>query len=96
MFDDPGGFRPEPGKRYGLLSYRGAPKDGWIDAHPWAAVETLSPGGGKLAEAAVRLFYALRRLDEAGLDAIVAEPVSEVGLGVAIMDRLRRASAPRC
>jgi L-threonylcarbamoyladenylate synthase len=31
--------------------------------------------------------------DEAGLDAIIAEPVSETGLGVAIMDRLRRASA---
>jgi hypothetical protein len=27
-----------------------------------------------------------------GLDEIIAEPVSEIGLGVAIMDRLRRAS----
>jgi L-threonylcarbamoyladenylate synthase len=35
----------------------------------------------------------MRHLDEQGLDAIVAEPVSETGLGVAIMDRLRRASA---
>ena len=30
---------------------------------------------------------------EAGVDEIIAEPVSEVGLGVAIMDRLRRAAA---
>jgi L-threonylcarbamoyladenylate synthase len=35
----------------------------------------------------------MRLLDEAGLDEIIAEPVSETGLGVAIMDRLRRASA---
>jgi hypothetical protein len=35
----------------------------------------------------------MRVLDEAGHDAIVAEPVSETGLGVAIMDRLRRASS---
>ena len=41
----------------------------------------------------MRLFFVMRTLDEAGLDAIVAEPVSETGLGVAIMDRLRRASA---
>jgi len=93
MFDGPEDFKPEEGKRYGLLSYKGAEKAGWIDAHEWAQVEVLSPGNGKLAEAAVRLFFAMRKLDEAGLDAIVAEPVSEVGLGVAIMDRLRRASA---
>jgi L-threonylcarbamoyladenylate synthase len=93
LFARPEEFHPAPDRRYGLLSYRGAGKDGWIDAHPWAAVEVLSPGGGKLAEAAVRLFHALRRLDNAGLDEIVAEPVAEVGLGVAIMDRLRRAAA---
>jgi L-threonylcarbamoyladenylate synthase len=38
------------------------------------------------------LFFVMRKLDEAGVDAIVAEPVSETGLGVAIMDRLRRAA----
>jgi L-threonylcarbamoyladenylate synthase len=86
-------FRPEPGKRYGLLSYRGEGRRCWIGAGDWAEIEVLTPGNGKLVEAAVRLFYAMRRLDEAGLDAIVAEPVSEVGLGVAIMDRLRRAAA---
>jgi L-threonylcarbamoyladenylate synthase len=41
----------------------------------------------------VRFFFALRQLDESGVDAIVAEPVSDVGLGSAIMDRLRRAAA---
>jgi L-threonylcarbamoyladenylate synthase len=95
MFDKPEDFHPEPDKKYGLLSYRGDPKAGYLDLHEWEAVEELSPGSGKLMEAAVRLFHVMRVLDERGLDAIVAEPVSETGLGVAIMDRLRRASAPR-
>ncbi len=93
LFDRPDDFFPEPGKKYALLSYRGDPKDGYIDRHEWAGVEVLSPGRGKLAEAAVRFFFALRRLDAGGADAIVAEPVSEAGLGRAIMDRLRRAAA---
>lgn len=93
LFEKPEDFVPEEGKRYGLLSYRGEPRDGYVDRTDWDVVETLSPGNGKLAEAGVRFFYALRSLDGRGLDAIVAEPVSEVGLGVAIMDRLRRAAA---
>jgi L-threonylcarbamoyladenylate synthase len=55
-------------------------------------VEVLSPAGD-LREAAHRLFGAIRRLDAAGLDRIVAEPCAEAGLGLAIMDRLRRAAA---
>ena len=35
----------------------------------------------------------MRRLDEMGLDRILAEPVPENGLGAAIMDRLRKAAA---
>ena len=93
LFDDPADFHPEPGKRYGLLSYRGDEAPGYVQAHDWETIESLSPGSGKLAEAAIRLFFLLRKLDEAGLDGIVAEPVSETGLGVAIMDRLRRAAA---
>lgn len=95
LFDKPEDFVPEPGKRYGLMSYKGDPKAGYLNAHKWAKVESLSPGSGKLPEAAVRLFHVLRSLDEAGLDAIVAEPVSETGLGQAIMDRLRRAAVER-
>jgi L-threonylcarbamoyladenylate synthase len=93
MFERPQDFKPELGKKYGLLSYRGDPKVGYTDLHEWDAIEELSPGSGKLMEAAMRLFHVMRVLDEAGLDAIIAEPVSETGLGVAIMDRLRRASA---
>ncbi len=55
----------------------------------FAAVEVLS-STGDLMEAAHRLFAALRRLDSLGLDRIYAEPCKEDGLGVAIMDRLRR------
>ncbi len=93
LFDKPQDFKPEPGKRYGLISYRGDEKAGYLSRHDWEEVEELSPGSGKLPEAAIRLFHVMRKMDEAGLDFIVCEPVSEVGLGVAIMDRLRRAAA---
>ena len=56
-----------------------------------AAIELLSPAGD-LREAAANLFAALRRLDALGLDRLAAAPVPEKGLGVAIMDRLRRCS----
>lgn len=38
------------------------------------------------------LFAALRELDELGVERIVVEGIAEVGLGAAIMDRLRRAA----
>ena len=50
---------------------------------------------GSLRTAASRLFAALRRLDALSLDLILAEPCPETGLGLAIMDRLRRAAAGR-
>lgn len=60
-------------------------------ADPGDVLEVLSPNGD-LTEAAARLFAALRKLDQAGVAAIVADPVPAVGLGRAIMDRLRRAA----
>jgi L-threonylcarbamoyladenylate synthase len=60
----------------------------------FCAIEVLSPSGD-LREAARHLFAALRRLDAVGLDRLYAEPCDERGLGVAIMDRLRRCAAPR-
>jgi len=93
LVDKPGEFEPEDGVKYGLLSYRGEGNNSLVEATDWAHVEVMSPGKGKLTEGAVRLFYCLRRLDAAGVDVIVAESVAETGIGVAMMDRLRRAAA---
>ncbi len=54
-------------------------------------IEILSKKGD-IREAAANLFTAIRRLDALNLDLIMAESVPEIGLGRAIMDRLRRAS----
>ena len=54
----------------------------------------LSPKGD-LAEAAANLFAFMRRLDLTGAPAIAVVPIPEDGLGEAILDRLRRAAAPR-
>ncbi len=81
----PGPAGPAPQGRVGLLAWREAPAAGY------AATEVLAPDGSA-ETAAARLFAALRRLDAAGLDLILAEPCDEAGLGHAIMDRLRRAS----
>ena len=83
-------FTPVPGRRYGLLTLDGQPKH--LNLEDFAAVAALSPSSGKLGEAAIRFFAMLRRLDEAGVDEIIAETVAEHGVGAAIMDRLRKAA----
>ena len=74
-------------KKIGLLVLQ-KPKNN-VQFH---SVEVLSKKGD-LREAAANLFSAIRRLDALNLDLIVAEPITEVGLGRAIMDRLRRATS---
>jgi len=59
-----------------------------------AAVENLS-ASGDLTEAAAGLFAALHRLDALEVRGIAVMPISDLGLGAAINDRLRRAAAPR-
>lgn len=93
LLADPADFQPDPAKRYALLSYRGNPQDGYLDLTDFEEVAVLSPGSGKVPEAAVRLFHLLRQLDRLGVDEIIAEPVPDRGVGAAIMDRLRRASS---
>lgn len=44
-------------------------------------------------EAAARLFDCLHQFDRMDLDIIYVQPVPEIGLGRAVMDRIRRASA---
>jgi L-threonylcarbamoyladenylate synthase len=73
-------------KNFGLLAFQGT-KSGGRFRH----IEILSKKGD-MREAAANLFAAIRRLDALNLDLIMAEPVPEIGLGRAIMDRLRRAS----
>ena len=63
-----------------------APREGF------AQTEILS-ATSDLREAAANLYGAMRRLDEAGLDLIVAEEIPEHGIGAAIMERLRKAAA---
>jgi L-threonylcarbamoyladenylate synthase len=79
-------FNSKKGKKIGLLAFQ-EPKSSVKFRH----VEILSKKGD-IREAAANLFAAIRRLDELSLDLILAEPIPEVGLGRAIMDRLRRAS----
>src|SRR5215510_8581663 len=78
---------PRKGERVGLLTLVLRP-----DAEGYAVVEALSKDGN-LLEAAANLFATLHRLDSLGLDRVIIEPVPERGIGRAIMDRLRRATA---
>ncbi len=87
-------FQPEEGVRYGLLTFEG--ESTLAESFAWDKEYVLSPGNGRLSEAAVRLFALLRQMDEDdSIDVIVAETLPEAGIGAAMMDRLRRASAER-
>ena len=74
------------GRRVGVLAFE--------TSRPAHACRVLSPTGD-LGEAARGLFAALRELDASGAEVLLAEPVPERGLGVAINDRLERASSKR-
>lgn len=77
---------PAPlGEKTGLLAFDN-PREGF------AKTEILSPRSD-LRQAAANLYGAMRRLDDAGLDLIVAEEIPETGIGAAIMERLRKAAA---
>jgi L-threonylcarbamoyladenylate synthase len=66
----------------------------FTEDHDAWRTEVLSPDGD-IAEAARHLFAALRSLDASDADVILAEIFPQEGLGAAINDRLRRASAKR-
>jgi L-threonylcarbamoyladenylate synthase len=59
-----------------------------------ALVLDLSPSGDPI-EAAANLFSHLRELDAQGAGRVAVAPIPAQGLGEAINDRLRRASAPK-
>jgi len=74
------------GERTGIISFR--------TEYPAHRCEMLSEGGD-LSEAARHLFAVLRELDSTDCSVILAEEFPDEGLGRAINDRLRRASAKR-
>lgn len=74
------------GERIGVISFQ--------KEYPAHRCEVLSEQGD-LAEAARNLFAVLRELDSSDCKVILAEVFPEEGLGRAINDRLRRASAKR-
>ena len=77
---------PPAGQKVGALTLRNRPRGAFAESR-------ILSRSGDLREAAANLFRCLRELDQAGLDLIAAEEIPEAGLGAAIMDRLRRASA---
>ena len=90
--DPAGRLRARPGERLGLLAMSAAGAEAArAVGGPFAVQEVLAADGDPVRVAA-RLFEALHDLDALGLDRIVAQPVRAVGLGRAVMDRLRRAA----
>jgi L-threonylcarbamoyladenylate synthase len=77
---------PLPNGKLGLLTLNRS-----TNKEAFQAYEILSPEGN-LEEAASGFYSALRRLDEASLDSIIAYRFPDRGLGKALNDRLERAS----
>lgn len=77
-----------PPIRIGLLAFR----EGLHLDFDFAAIRTVS-ANCNLIEVAHNLYSALFELDHSELDLILVDSCDESGLGVAIMDRLRRATA---
>jgi L-threonylcarbamoyladenylate synthase len=74
-------------QRVGCLLYR-------LEAGDLPPSVIVTRMGGSVEDYAQRLFAALRALDKLDLDVIIVEGVQGQGLGVAVMDRLRRAAFP--
>ncbi len=74
-------------KRIGLIAFKEPVKN----KDKFHVIKVLSPEGD-LHEAAHNLFAMLYTLDKMNLDKIYAEKVPEKGIGIAIMERLRKAA----
>jgi L-threonylcarbamoyladenylate synthase len=86
-------------KKIGILLMSGNPADLPTILSKWTQatfeVISLSPSGN-LSEIAKNLFAGLRALDHSSAELLIAEPCeSKEGLGHAISDRIKRASAKR-
>ncbi|MGB4771578.1 MAG: Sua5 family C-terminal domain-containing protein, partial [Chitinophagaceae bacterium] len=73
------------GRKIAVISFTHAYANAYLN-------RTLSVRGD-LAEAAANLFSVLRELDQSDADLIIAETFPQEGLGIAINDRLSRASS---
>ena len=74
------------GKRIGILQFKKH------STYPLvSAIETLS-AIGDTEEAAKNLYAAMHKLDQQNLDVIIAEKLPAIGLGLAINDKLERAT----
>ena len=69
----------------GLLSFKTTDTEGYKLIFPLST-------NNDLREYAVNLFAAIHKMEESDVEYIVAEPVEEHGVGLAIMDRLRKAA----
>lgn len=76
---------PYPPEQCGLLSFNHSFKDNY------KKVIQLSRNND-LKEYAANLFAAIHEMEESDVQCIVAEPVPEKGIGIAIMDRLKKAA----
>ena len=73
-----------------------APRSAFGPWGPWGELSVLAyPLPDDLAGMARELYSALRDLDTAGVDVVIAALPPAVGLGEAVGDRLRRAAGPR-
>lgn len=77
--------------RLGILSFQ---QEYDVD-NSLQSIHYILSSTGDLNKAAHNLYQYLRELDHAPVDVILCEPVPEVGIGVAINDRLRKASYKR-
>jgi len=77
-----------------ILFFDGASRDAWVsERSPKRATVAVLSETGDAVEAATRLFQTLHELDHLSLKRIHVQLAPEHGLGMAINDRLRRASS---
>jgi len=77
-------------KKLGLIVFKDLPQD----KSKFKVIEVLSKKGD-LHEAAHKLFGIMFKMDKKGMDKIYVEKVPEKGIGIAIMERLRKATYKR-
>ncbi len=82
--------KPKPNEAY--LAFGKTPDS--LSSDFSGTIKNLSPKGD-LKQAAKNLFYYLNQLDDGKMKIISVAPIPNTGLGEAINDRLKRASAPR-